>query len=133
MLLKIFTDFFEPVDQLLFRSAAFELISNPTKKYCIPCRTVFPYTTSNEIEEFEVHIQEHSIKKEDLSSGLLSCTGSAKCSKLFQNQEALGTQCSKIRKKNAISKVRKHIILQFQKWQKSIFYTTKKFIYIFGS
>ena len=78
------------MDQLLFKSAAFALISNPTKKYCIPCRTVFPYTTSKEIAEFEVHIQDHSIKKEDLSSGLLSCTGSAKCSKLFQNQEALG-------------------------------------------
>lgn len=88
-------DFFEPVDQLLFKSAAFELISNPTKKYCIPCRTVFPYTTSKEIAEFEVHIQDHSIKKEDLSSGLLSCTGSAKCSKLFQNQEALAEHVAK--------------------------------------
>ena len=67
-------DLFEPVDQLLFRNAAFELLSNPTKKYCIPCRTVFPYSTSSEIEEFELHSQEHSIKKEE-SAGLLSCTG----------------------------------------------------------
>ena len=78
----------------MFRHQALELIANPSKKYCIPCRTVFPYATSQEMEEFQLHSQEHNIKKED-SAGLLSCTGSVKCSKLFQTQEALTEHVAK--------------------------------------
>ena len=84
-IISCISDLFDPVDQLMFRHQALELIANPSKKYCIPCRTVFPYATPQEMEEFQLHSQEHNIKKED-SAGLLSCTGSVKCSKLFQTQ-----------------------------------------------
>ena len=81
------------------RDAAFDLIYNPSKKYCIPCRTVFPYSTQEEIEKYGQHCQNHGIKKEE-SAGLLSCTGSQKCSKLFQSQEALEEHVAKAHDKS---------------------------------
>ena len=92
-------DLFEPIDQLLFRHQAFDLIGNPDKRYCIPCRTIFPYATAQEMKEFEQHSLEHSVKKEE-SAGLLSCTGSTKCSKLFQSKEALAEHIHKCHDKS---------------------------------
>ena len=96
LLLRNLKDLFEPVDQLLFRHQAFELLNNPKKRYCIPCRTVFPYSSDAEKTAYDLHAQEHCIKKEDsASAGLLSCTGSVKCSKLFQSKEALEEHVAK--------------------------------------
>ena len=93
-LLNTLPDLYEPFDQLIFRRQAFELMNDPFKKYCIPCRTIFPYASEQEKADFHLHALEHNLKKED-SSGLLSCTGSVKCSKLFQNQEALEEHVAK--------------------------------------
>ena len=87
-------DLFEPMDQLLFRHQAFELLNDPLKRYCIPCRTIFPFDSEAERTAYQLHAQEHCIKKED-SAGLLSCTGSVKCSKLFQSKEALEEHVAK--------------------------------------
>ena len=97
--MDLISEFFEPIDHLIFRHQAFELISNPSKKYCVPCRTAFPYTTRKEIQEFEIHSQEHNVKKEE-SAGMLSCTGSVKCSKLFPNQETLNEHVIKCHDKS---------------------------------
>ena len=92
-------DIYEPYDQLIFRHQAFELMKNPLKKYCIPCRIVFPYGTDQEKLDYDLHAQEHCVKKEE-STGVelarfLTCTGSTKCSKLFQTQEALEEHVAK--------------------------------------
>jgi hypothetical protein len=47
--------------------------------------------------------QEHNIKKEE-SAGCLTCTGSVKCSKLFQNQEALREHVAKCHDKSVKGK-----------------------------
>merc|ERR1719273_1302371 len=92
-------DLFDPIDQLMCRQQAFDLISNPDKRYCIPCRTVFPFSTPQEMKDFELHSQEHNVKYEE-KAGLLSCTGSDKCSRLFQSKEALAEHVIKCHDKS---------------------------------
>ena len=87
----------------MFRQQAFDLICNPSKRYCIPCRTVFPFSTPQEMKDFELHSQEHNVKKEE-AAGLLSCTGSTKCSKLFQSKEALAEHVAKCHDKSVTGK-----------------------------
>ena len=96
--LRTYKDIYEPFDQLMFRHQAFELMKNPLKKYCIPCRIIFPYGTDQEKLDYDLHAQEHCIKKEESSAEaarFLTCTGSTKCSKLFQTPEALEEHVAK--------------------------------------
>ena len=70
---------------------------------------MFPYATAQEMKEFELHSQEHSVKKEE-SAGFLSCTGSTKCSKLFQSKEAVAEHVFKCHDKSVKGKYYKNVL-----------------------